>query len=117
MKIRSKEVQRSRGNAAPLFCAEKARISPKRCRRTDINLKKCTFSNTLPLFYKLKYSIEKEQYQSLYGKVILTICCFEKVHNSKLVDGRQILNEKKDIINIDVLVCSYCFYSYNCDCE
>ena len=74
----------------PLFCAEKARISPKRCRRTDINLKKCTFSNTLPLFYKLKYSIEKERYQSLYGKVVLTICCFEKVHNSKLEDGRQI---------------------------
>jgi hypothetical protein len=38
----------------------------------------------------LKYSIEKEQYQSLYGKVILTICCFEKVHNSKSEDGRQI---------------------------
>ena len=32
----------------------------------------------------------EEKYQSLYGKVILTICCFEKVHNSKSEDGRQI---------------------------
>ena len=90
MKMRSKEVQRSRTGAAPHFCGDKAKITPKPLRRKDINLKKCTFSNTLPLFYKLKYSIEKEQYQSLYGKVILTICCFEKVHNSKSEDGRQI---------------------------